>query len=73
MPKLCKDCKYISPFKFAFWARPIYRLSRCLHPAPEVNLVSGEREVGEFCSILRMELAHREVCGPEGKWWEPRA
>jgi hypothetical protein len=70
-PRFCKDCRYqdpgIGPTEAFFW--------KCLHPAmalpPKVDLLTGElsEQPTERCSSARI---FSELCGKEGRYWEPR-
>ena len=67
--KLCKDCAYARPFeqKILFWRLKDISISRCAHKSAErIDLVTGELDP-KFCSAMRVM-----ICGPEGKWFEPK-
>lgn len=65
--KLCKDCKWVK--KPGFFDDAAFQ---CLNPnvlsANGYYLVDGEK--GPICS--RVRNAEPEICGTEGKFWEPR-
>jgi hypothetical protein len=57
--KFCVDCK---------WGRDRFR---CTHPrAARTDLVSGTK-TQELCALMRYE--RHDICGREGKLWEPVA
>lgn len=78
-PRLCKDCRRVAsisavPRTDADWLDLYTRVAVCRHPTAQgkssVDLVGGAVTV-HWTSCRR----HREpgsVCGPEGRWFEPK-
>jgi hypothetical protein len=70
-PHLCKDCRWFRPQEGG--EPPL-----CGHPtsvAPDaINLVTGETVPGYpyKCGSLRSFVAFDDLCGREGRHWEPR-
>jgi len=69
MDRLCIDCKWHE--RFAMSSRRIENLDGCLRPqAGPVSPISGQQEI-RFCSVERT-YRHSKMCGPHGRFWEPR-
>lgn len=74
---LCKDCKH--SFRkltdiLTFYA-PLRCRKRYIDDHIEVDLVGGPAKVKAYykaCSSERMFSGRDEVCGKEGKLWEPK-
>lgn len=61
--KLCKDCKY-----FAGTKAPV----ECTHNKNTIpDYVNGAHRA-LYCSAQSVRLGF-DMCGPEGKWFEPKA
>ena len=63
-PKLCKDCLWFDPSRSE-------DTPRCVRAERPISLVTGER-LPIFCENQRV-LSSNGYCGPEGRYWEPRA
>jgi hypothetical protein len=67
----CANCKWRKARHFfgiqlAFFERKTNYEDSCVHPST-LDLVTGEGE--KKCSTMR---AYQHLCGPDGKYWEPR-
>lgn len=81
-PKLCKNCKWVRrdrlmailSFGFGDW-----NWARCASPKTRNSqqentaLVSGNSRGSSYCSIERGNWVTLEVCGPDGKFYEPKS
>lgn len=74
---LCRDCKH--SFRSWFEILTLYAPLRCrkrfIQEHVEIDPVYGakkQRAHYRSCSSERMFLGPSEVCGKEGKLWEPR-
>ena len=67
--KLCINCShYANTFLFNHY-KQVYCLNEKLN-TPEVNVVTGEfLKIKEMCLDVRLD---ENLCGWEGRWWEPR-
>lgn len=83
---LCKDCKHSfrtvgDLLLLGFNSSHAYKCKLMFkESAPEPNPVVGTKikpSYYENCSIARMEYSSKTYkdghCGPEGKWWQPKA
>lgn len=77
--KLCKDCKHARPDRFVLWLFSVnrWKFAKCGRIAPVVDPVTGcevieKTEPIGFCSVERKDYPHIDVCGLEGKYWEPK-
>lgn len=67
-PKLCKNCKYYKKDRISHLLGFRGKYDECRRL---MNLVTGDKKV-EFCEIERRDWYPLDVCGPEGKYFEPR-
>ncbi len=72
--RLCRDCRWMGrPGNVAI----VLRIQQCQHPSSRVaerlDLVSGLTIEGYqmYCGTARGSRS-RELCGPEGRYWETK-
>ncbi len=69
--KLCIDCKFFEPEYFLFLFPMPAKFAKCGKSVNPVDyLVDGVSKA--YCTTNRMDFKYREVCGPEGKWFEEK-
>lgn len=70
---LCKDCRH----SYRPWTNRLFfiEIYQCRLPenrgADEYDPVTGKTHTGDFSSC-RVARIHTNICGPEGRRWEPR-
>lgn len=62
---LCKDCKYHRASGILFMREPGF--DKCARVRSRIN-----GKVGAFCDVERGDYAPLDVCGPDGKYFEPK-
>jgi hypothetical protein len=71
--KLCKDCKWARPDRVLF-VFPWWEFTKCDAPPNRVHsVVDGAwKRRWELCYVHRTHNDD-DVCGPDAKWFEPKA
>ena len=69
---ICKNCKHSTPLSIFFVKN--WKLAKCDAPQGKVfdPTDGGTKQNYEHCVTQRSFAVHENLCGPDGKWFEPR-